>query len=146
MKVMKSYEEIADFIGCKYWKVLEADNRYIGRNYIVINEVELFKHVKDGELHYVKVNIGDDADCKEYMMTYELKDYIWKVYVDDIEEWQKCKVIDIKNNMMGITRATVICESGTQLNRRVKFVLDEEDEEFKADRCIYFYEKIEGEE
>lgn len=76
-------------------------------------------------------------------MKYELNDYVWKVYVDDIEKWQPCKVIDINNTRMGIDRATVVCESGTQLNRRVKFVTDEEDEGFKADGSIYFYEDIE---
>ncbi|GAA0825168.1 hypothetical protein [Clostridium tertium] len=81
-------------------------------------------------------NIENNEDCKKYIMEYEQFVYEWKVYVDDIEGWQDCKLIDIQNRKLGITRATVICQSGTQLNRRVKFVTEEY--EMKPDGCIYF--------
>lgn len=109
-----------------------------------VGETEVNIHAVEGEICYILFNKDSNADCKEYMMTYEIPEYVWKVYVDDIEGWQKCKVINISNTLLGINRATVICESGTQLNRVVKFVLDEEDEDFKADRCIYYYEDLEG--
>ena len=72
-------------------------------------------------------------------MEYEQYQYLWKVYVDDLEGWQECKVLDIENTRLEVHRATVLCSSGTQLNRRVKFALDED--EIKPDRCIYFIEK-----
>ena len=59
--------------------------------------------------------------------------------MDDLEGWQECKVLNIENTRLGINRATVLCSSGTQLNRLVKFALDED--EIKPDRCIYFIEK-----
>lgn len=76
-------------------------------------------------------------------MTYIVKNpnYVWKVYVDDYEKWQYCKVINIDNLGMEIKRATVLCESGTQVNRWVKYIFDEEDEDMIPDRCIYYYEK-----
>ena len=49
------------------------------------------------------------------------------------------EVLDIENTRLEVHRATVLCSSGTQLNRRVKFALDED--EIKPDRCIYFIEK-----
>lgn len=141
MKIMKNYKEVSEFLGCKFWEVEEADNRYMGRKYLLINDIELFKHIKAHEIHYVKVNLEDDLDCKEYMMTYEIHEYTWKVYVDNIEGWQECNVIDINNTRLGIDRAIVLTTTGAQLNRRVKFVIDEEDEDFKPDGCIYFMEK-----
>ncbi|MBP3932222.1 MAG: hypothetical protein J6D47_21955, partial [Peptostreptococcaceae bacterium] len=74
-------------------------------------------------------------------MEYEKNEYRWIVYVDDIEKWQECKVLDVDNTRLGINRATVVTPAGTKLNRRVKFVLDEEDEDFRQDGCIYFIEK-----
>lgn len=84
-------------------------------------------------------NIENDADCKKYIMEYEQFVYDWKVYVDGIEGWQPCKLVNIQNTKLGINRATVICLSGTQLNRRVKFVCEED--EIKPDGCVYFIEK-----
>ena len=106
-----------------------------------VGEVEVMKHVVDGKLHFVVFDNEDNDECKKYMMDYEINDYLWKVYVDEIEGWQECKVININNTRLSISRATVITTTGTQLNRRVKFVLGEEDEEFKTDGCIYFMEK-----
>lgn len=53
------------------------------------------------------------------------------VYVDLIEKWQECEVINISNY-----RATVKTEYGTQLNRIIKY-----SNEIKPDGCIYFIEK-----
>ena len=85
------------------------------------------------------LSIENNEDCKKYIMQYEQFIYEWKVYVDDIEGWQTCKLINIQNKRLGIDRATVVCLSGTQLNRIVKFVTDED--EIKPDGCIYFIEK-----
>lgn len=54
--------------------------------------------------------------------------YIAKVYVDDIEEWQECKIIRMYGD-----RAIVFTRTGTQLNRIFKNT-----ENVKADGCIYW--------
>lgn len=141
MKIFNNYKEVAEFIGCKYWEVEEADNKYIGRTYFQVNGIELFKHFKNNKIHYIKINQGDNEDCKKYFMEYERHEYTWLVYVDDIEGWQRCEVLNVENNLLGIIRATVVTPAGTKLNRRVKFALDEEDEDFRQDGCIYFIEK-----
>lgn len=141
MKVFKGFSELAIGVNKSVVEIEEAWEIWIGRSYMYIGEVEVMKHVVNNELHFVVFDSQDSNDCKEYMINYELKEYEWKVYVDDIEGWQSCKVIDINNTRLVINRATVICESGTQLNRVVKFVLDENDEEFKPDRCVYYMEK-----
>lgn len=143
MKVFKSIEALAKELQVKECEIEEAQNKWTGRNYMYVGETEVMIHVVEREIRYVLFDKDSNADCKEYMTTYEIPEYVWKVYVDDIEGWQKCKVVNISNTLLGINRATVICESSTQLNRVVKFVLDEEDEDFKADRCIYYYEDLE---
>lgn len=141
MKVFKGFSELAIGVNKSVIEIEEAWEIWIGRSYMYIGEVEVMKHVVNNELHFGVFDSQDNNDCKEYIMNYELNEYAWKVYVDDIEGWQNCKVIDINNTILGINRATVICESGTQLKRVVKFVLDEDDEDFKLDRCVYYMEK-----
>ena len=68
------------------------------------------------------------------------------MYVDDIEKWQECKVLDVNNTRLGINRATVVTTLGTQVNRCVKFITGPEDEDFKQDRCIYFFEDLDDED
>ena len=72
-------------------------------------------------------------------MKYKIKDYDWKVYVDDLEGWQNCKVLNIKNNGLDITRATVETECGTKVNRLVDYAMDKED--LVANRCVFMVEK-----
>lgn len=54
--------------------------------------------------------------------------YIAKVYVDDIEGWQDCKIMQMYKD-----RAVVITRAGTQLDRIFKNTKD-----VKPDRCIYW--------
>lgn len=63
-----------------------------------------------------------------------LDNYVCKVYVDDIEKWQECEVINLSNY-----RATVRTKLGTQLNRIIKV-----SEVLKTDGCVYFYQKEKG--
>ena len=63
-----------------------------------------------------------------------LDNYKAKVYVDYIEGWQECEVINISNY-----RATVRTKLGTQLNRIIKV-----NEVLKTDGCVYFYQKEKG--
>lgn len=139
---MKAYNNLTDLavgIGKKDYEVIAAWKNCLGRGYMNIGYVEVMAHTRGNEMHFVVFNSQDSKDCKEYMMDYEIHEYTWKVYVDDIEGWQNCKVIDIDNTRLGINRATVKCDSGTQLNRRVKFTSYED--EFVADGCIYFTER-----
>lgn len=141
MEVYKSFSELARGIKKEHYEIEEAWEKWIGRGYMYVGEVEVMKHVVNNELHFVVFNSQDNDECKKYMMEYEINEYDWKVYVDDIEGWQECKVININNSKLSIDRATVITTAGTQLNRIVKFILDEEEAEFKADGCIYYMEK-----
>lgn len=60
--------------------------------------------------------------------------YIAKVFVDEIEGWQECKIIHSYRN-----RSVVITRTGTQLDRIFKAT-----ENAVADGCVYF--KRENEE
>ncbi|MBB6623854.1 hypothetical protein H7E67_10485 [Clostridium gasigenes] len=141
MKVLKSFKEVAEATGSKGWEVMKAYENSIGRGLFFVNDIEVIMHAGEKELLYVIIDSKDNKDCKEYMMQYELQEYDFKVYTDEIIGWESCKVIDIENTRLGIDRATVVTKTGTQLNRVCKFVSDEEDQTIKEDGCIYFYEK-----
>lgn len=144
MRVFNSFNEVADFTRCRSWEVEEAFINYTGCGYMVVNEVEFQIVNYDGGLKYVFVDKNNNSDIKDFIMAYEKEAYDWKVYVDDIEKWQPIEeIIDIKNTYWEIDRAVVITKSGTQVNRRVKYVLGEEDTDLKSDGCIYYYDKLE---
>lgn len=143
MKVFKNYDELAKGINKTPLQVEEAWETWLGRSYMYVDDIEVKIHIKGNEIHFVVFNNEDNEECKQYMMQYEIHEYLWKVYVDEIEGWRNCKVLDITNTRLGIDRATVVTSSGTQLNRICKFIIDEDDEDFKQDGCIYFYEKVE---
>ena len=142
MKILNNLGEVAEELKVEHWIVQKQFEKYFLRNnYMMIGDLSIyFKSGKD-RLDYVVVDDNNDEDCKQYMIKYELDEYNWEVKTDDIVGVEKCKVIDITNTRMGIDRATVITESGTQLNRIVKFIIDKEDEDYKKDGCIYFWEK-----
>ena len=121
------------------WKCERDLQKFIGHDYAIIEGTEIKVAIKDNEFNYIVLDLESNEDCRKYFMEYEQYQYLWKVYVDDLEGWQECKVLDISNTKSEIHRATVLCSSGTQLNRLVKFALDED--EIKPDRCIYFIEK-----
>lgn len=141
MKVYKELKELALAINKSLYEVEEALKIWKYKNYMYIGEVEVMKHIVNNKLHLVIFDIEDNDDCKKYMMEYEIHEYTWKVYLNDVKGWQNCSVIDIDNTRLGINRATVICENGIKLNRVVKFVLDEDDEDFKEDGCVYYMEE-----
>lgn len=62
-----------------------------------------------------------------------LDNYICKVYVDPIEKWQECEVINLSDY-----RATLRTPYGTQLNRIFKYT---ENTDLKEDGCVYFTRK-----
>lgn len=143
MKIFSNLFNLAEELGgIVHLPELEyAYERNFGRDYFMYGDLEVKVVGKDNNLRFVLVDIEDDKDCKDYIMTYELDDYTWKVYVDDIEGWQSCKVIDIHNVKLGIRRATVITAAGTQINRVAKFITDKDDEDLMQDGSVYYYEK-----
>lgn len=143
MKVMESITEVAEVLFVPEWEVQkELENSLIaGKITFTVSGTDVNTHVVDRKTNYVIYNSESNEDCKKYIMQYEKNEYNWEVKTDDISGVEKCKVIDIRNTLMGIDRATVITESGTQLNRRVVFVTDKEDEDYKQDGSIYFWER-----
>ena len=143
MKVFNSIVDLAKELGVlqELGELEEAFVRNLGYDYFIYKGTEIKVGIKNNNINFILLDNEDDTDCKKYFMEYEKNEYRWIVYVDDIEKWQECKVLDVDNTRLGINRATVVTPAGTKLNRRVKFVLDEEDEDFRQDGCIYFIEK-----
>lgn len=139
MKVFNNIKGLSKELNIPEWKCERDLQKFVGHDYAIIEGTEIKVAVKNNEFNYIVLDLESDEDCKKYFMEYEQYYYNWKVYVDVLEGWQECKVLDISNTKSEIHRATVLCSSGTQLNRRVKFALDED--EIKPDRCIYFIEK-----
>lgn len=139
MKVFNNIKDLSKELNIPEWKCERDLQKFIGHDYAIIEGTEIKVAIKDNEFNYIVLDLESNEDCKQYFMEYEQYYYTWKVYVDDLEGWQECKVLNIENTRLGINRATVLCSSGTQLNRLVKFALDED--EIKPDRCIYFIEK-----
>ncbi|CDB14701.1 unknown [Clostridium sp. CAG:221] len=139
MNVFNNIKDLSKELKVEEWKCERDLQKFIGHDYAIIEGTEIKVAIKDNEFNYIVLDLESNDDCKQYFMEYEQYYYTWKVYVDDLEGWQECKVLNIENTRLGINRATVLCSSGTQLNRLVKFALDED--EIKPDRCIYFIEK-----
>lgn len=139
MKIFNNIKDLSKELNIPEWKCERDLQKFIGHDYAIIEDTEIKVAIKDNEFNYIVLDLESNEDCRKYFMEYEQYQYLWKVYVDDLEGWQECKVLDIENTRLEVHRATVLCSSGTQLNRRVKFALDED--EIKPDRCIYFIEK-----
>ena len=139
MNVFNNIKDLSKELKVEEWKCERDLQKFIGHDYAIIEGTEIKVAIKDNEFNYIVLDLESNDDCKQYFMEYEQYYYTWKVYVDDLEGWQECKVLNIENTRLGINRATVLCSSGTQLNRLDKFALDED--EIKPDRCIYFIEK-----
>ena len=139
MKIFNNIKDLSKELRVEEWKCERDLEKFMGHRYAIIEGIEIKVAIKDNEFNYIVLDLESNEDCKKYFMEYEQYYYKWKVYVDDLEGWQECKVLDIENTRLEVHRATVLCSSGTQLNRRVKFALDED--EIKPDRCIYFIEK-----
>ncbi len=139
MKIFNNIKDLSKELNIPEWKCERDLQKFIGHDYAIIEDTEIRVAVKNNEFNYIVLDLESNEDCRKYFMEYEQYQYLWKVYVDDLEGWQECKVLDIENTRLEVHRATVLCSSRTQLNRRVKFALDED--EIKPDRCIYFIEK-----
>ena len=143
MKVFNNIKDLSKELRVEEWKCERDLQKFIGHDYAIIEGTEIKVAIKDNEFNYIVLDLESNEDCKKYFMEYEQYYYRWKVYVDALEGWQECKVLNVNNTKLEINRATVICSTGTQLNRVVKFALDED--ELEPDRCIYYYEKIASE-
>lgn len=139
MKVFKCFEELAYYFNKPVGEIERIYDNQMHRGMFLIDNQEIKVHVKENRFNYVIVDDKDNEDCKKYLIEYETNNYKWVVYVDDIEKWQRCELLDVYNNGLEITRAVVRTQYNTQLNRRCNYAFDEE--EIKADGCIYFIDK-----
>ena len=146
MKVFNNIKDLSKELRVEEWKCERDLEKFMGHGYAIIEGTEIKVAVKNNEFNYIVLDLESNEDCKKYFMEYEKNEYRWIVYVDDIEKWQECKVLDVNNTRLGINRATVVTTLGTQVNRRVKFITGPEDTDFKQDRCIYFFEDIDDED
>ena len=148
MKVFNNIVDLSKELGLlqELGELEEAFARNLGYDYFIYKDIEIKVGVKNNNINFILLDNEDDTDCKKYFMEYEKNEYRWIVYVDDIEKWQECKVLDVNNTRLGINRATVVTTLGTQVNRCVKFITGPEDTDFKQDRCIYFFEDLDDED
>lgn len=142
MKVCKNLSEVAKKLNVEELEVQKEFEKYsLISNYMTIRDITVYFESGNKRLDYVLVDENNNKDCEEYLMEYGIKEYEWEVKTDDIVGIEKCKVIGVSNDKMEINRTTVITESGTQLNRIAVFILDKEDDDYKKDGCVYFWEK-----
>lgn len=142
MKILNSLTDVAAELKVEEWKVQKEFEKYFLKSgYMTIKDITVFFESGKGKLEYVLVDLKSTEDCREYILKYEVDRFDWEVYTDGIVGNEKCKVINVLNDRWDILRATVVTESGTQLNRVVKYVNDKEDEDYKQDGCIYFFDK-----
>lgn len=148
MKVFSSIVDLGKELGVlqELGELEESFTKNQMSDYFIYKGTEIKVGTKNNNINFIVIDNENDADCKKYFMEYEKNQYRWIVYVDDIEKWQECKVLDVDNNRLGINRATVVTTLGTQLNRRVKFITGPEDDDFKQDRCIYFFDDLDDED
>lgn len=139
---MKEFDNILDIARCfnlKQWEVIDKYEEQGWRGKFFLGDKEIKIESLDDKLKYVYVDEKNDKDCKEYLLKYEVSKYNWKVYVDNLEGWQNCKVLNIDNNGLDIRRATVETEYGTKVNRLVNYAMDKE--ELVPNRCVFMMEK-----
>lgn len=142
MIICKNLSEVSKELKVEEWIVQKQfELFFLKSHYMPIEDMTVFFKAGKGKVDYVVVDESDNEDCKKYIMDYGIKEYDWEVKTDDIVGIEKCKVIGVESTDMEINRATVITESGTQLNRVAVFILDKEDDDYKKDGCIYYWEK-----
>ena len=134
MKILKTLKDVTKEVNGIQKEVEKSYIWNLGCSYFFANGVD----VKITDNEFVILD-GTDKEYQDFFIKCESNDYEYKVYVDDLEKWQKCRVIGVSVNGEDLRRMTVITETGTQLNRICKFVCDEED--CIADRCVYFWDK-----
>lgn len=141
MKVFNNLTEVAEELNIGIERVEREFKESFPQMIMNIKKNTIMIEFGKDNLEYVLVDVKKDEDCKKYFMKYGVNEVKFEVKTDDIVGVEKCKVIDIVNDRWDILRATVITETGTQLNRIVKSVTSKEDENYKEDGCIYFFKK-----
>ena len=141
MKVLNNLTEVAAELSVGVERVQREFKEGLVNMFMEIKESTIMIEFGKDNLEYVLVDINSDKDCREYFLKYEVDRVDWEVYTDEIVGFEKCKVINVENDKWDIIRATVITETGTQLNRIVKTVISKQDEDYKEDGCIYFFKK-----
>lgn len=141
MKVLNNLTEVAKEINVGIERVQREFKESFPRMIMNIKNNVIMIEGSEYKPEYILVDLKSDQDCKEYIMNYEVNRVECEVYTDGIVGVEKCKIIDIVNDKWEILRATVITKSGTQLNRIVKLVNDKDDEDYKQDGCVYFWER-----
>lgn len=139
MQEFNNYSDIAKHFNVKEYEVEKAHAEQGWRGKFFINNNEIKIETYENNLKYVFIDETNNKDCKEYLLKYDAPKYNWKVYVDELDGWQNCEVIDIKNKGLDITSATVKTDSGIKLKRFVEYAMDEED--LVPNRCVFMVEK-----
>ena len=121
MKEFYNLNEIAESFGVKYVDVIKNYDEQAWRGKFFVDNKEIKIESINNELKYVYVDEKDNQSCKDYLMKYAVPKYDWKVYVDDLEGWQNCTVLNIDNNGLDIIRATVEMKNETKIDELVKY-------------------------
>lgn len=129
MKVFKSYEEVTKFVKSNKCQLENAMIYYTGLDEFALKITNIMD-VDDKEVNYVYFNVDDDTDCKKFFMKFIKDLYVWKVYINDVEGWQKCNIVDVSNTGLDINGATVMTNSGIKLDLCIKYFLYQEDRGF----------------
>lgn len=112
-------------------------NKSLGWSYMRVNE-HMLQQPNDDEVMLVYVDEDDNADCKEYIMKYEIKEYNYYMLVDgqivevEVEDFDNIGVDDITH----ITVAGIKYEASYEC---FKYQIEEEG-------IVYYIEKDDEEE
>lgn len=141
MKILNNLTEVAAELNVGIERVQREFKESLEDMFMEIKGKTVMIEFGKDNLEYVLVDLKSTEDCREYILSYDVKKFNWEVYTDEIVGFEKCEIIDVVNDKWNVYRATVVTETGTQLNRVVKTVEDKEDEDYKQDGCIYFFKK-----
>lgn len=139
LKEFDNISEIANYFNLKFCDVLETYEKQFWRGSFFVDENQIKIETLNDQIKYVCVDENSNKDCKEYLMKYDIKKYDWKVYDDNLEQWQNCNVVNIENDKLDIVRATVETESGAKIDRDVDYAMDKDD--LVANGCVFMVEK-----
>lgn len=139
MKEFNDLWELAKYFDVTSSTVKRSYYEQSWRGSFTIKDVDVRPCVCDGLIKYVLVDENNNDDCKDFIMKYEINKYDWKVYVDDLEGWQDCEVLNVDNKGLNIVRATVRTKFDTVVNRVVEYAETKKD--IKPNRCVFMVEK-----
>ena len=53
MNIYKGFAELEKGLNKPIWEVEEAWEKWLGRNYMLVGEIEVKQHTKDNEFHFI---------------------------------------------------------------------------------------------